>query len=318
MIYPALLYILVLPFQNCAPTSFESKKFSQIDGSSGSTESINTGDAAMAEKFASTLQPTLRANCSACHGNSQDPKFAVADSTTAVNTILQNNLVNLNDPANSRFVQKILSGHNGFPQSLAQEIQENVQAWSMSMGPSDAELPTVMLTSPTTNSVAAATLNLTAIASDNIGIAGVQFFVDGAASGAEDTASPYTITATLTSGTHSITARARDAAGNTKTSTAVSVTVSAPSPAAPTYATIYSTILSAKCTSCHSGTRADAGVRFDSYTNTVKTVVAGNAAGSKLYNVTKPGGSMPPGGSKLSSAQVQAIADWINAGALNN
>jgi len=57
----------------------------------------------------------------------------------------------------------------------------------------------------------------------------VQFFVDGAAQGAEDTSAPYATawnTTTVANGTHTLTARARDAAGNATTSAAVAVTVS--------------------------------------------------------------------------------------------
>src|SRR6185295_1893464 len=63
---------------------------------------------------------------------------------------------------------------------------------------------------------------------DNVAIAGVQFKLDGAALGAEDTATPYTIawnTIGLPNGPHTLTAVARDGGGNTTPSTAVSVTV---------------------------------------------------------------------------------------------
>jgi hypothetical protein len=60
-------------------------------------------------------------------------------------------------------------------------------------------------------------------------VAGVQFKLDGANLQAEDTSSPYSIiwdTTTTTNGSHTLTALARDAAGNTTTSSSVSVTVS--------------------------------------------------------------------------------------------
>ena len=60
-------------------------------------------------------------------------------------------------------------------------------------------------------------------------MAGVQFLVDGTPIGAEDTASPYGPvsfnTATVPDGFHTLSARARDAAGNTTISMPVSVTV---------------------------------------------------------------------------------------------
>ena len=66
-------------------------------------------------------------------------------------------------------------------------------------------------------------MTVAANASDNVGVAGVQFKLDGANLGAEDTASPYSVTwntTTATNGSHTLTAVARDAAGNTTTSTA--------------------------------------------------------------------------------------------------
>ena len=95
---------------------------------------------------------------------------------------------------------------------------------------SDTTPPTVSITVPTAGaSVAGPLVTVTATASDNVGVAGVQFKVDGTNVGAEDTSSPYSIawnSTTVTDGSHAITALARDAAGNTTTSTAVNVTVS--------------------------------------------------------------------------------------------
>jgi hypothetical protein len=97
-------------------------------------------------------------------------------------------------------------------------------------GGGDTTNPTVSLTAPANGAgVSGASVPVSANASDNVGVAGVQFKLDGANLGAEDTTSPYSITWNSTAasnGPHSLTAVARDAAGNTTTSTAVSVTVS--------------------------------------------------------------------------------------------
>jgi hypothetical protein len=94
----------------------------------------------------------------------------------------------------------------------------------------DTTAPTVSLTAPTPGAtVSGSSVAISANASDNVGVAGVQFKVDGANAGAEDTSSPYSIawdSVSATNGTHNITAVARDAAGNATTSTSVSVTVS--------------------------------------------------------------------------------------------
>ena len=85
------------------------------------------------------------------------------------------------------------------------------------------------VTAPANNATVTGSVNVTATAADNIGVAGVQFKLDGNNLGAEDTSSPYSIswnTTGATNGAHALTAVARDAAGNVKTATTVNVTVS--------------------------------------------------------------------------------------------
>ena len=93
----------------------------------------------------------------------------------------------------------------------------------------DTQSPVVAISSPTAGNNVSGTINVNANASDNIGVVGVQFLIDGVVLGAEDMAAPYTVswnTTTVTNGSHSLTARARDAAGNTTRSSPVVVTVS--------------------------------------------------------------------------------------------
>jgi Domain of unknown function (DUF4082)/Bacterial Ig-like domain/Bacterial Ig domain len=97
-------------------------------------------------------------------------------------------------------------------------------------GTSDTTPPTVSLTAPAAGaSVSGTAVNVTATAADNIGVVGVQFKLDGASLGAEDTVSPYAIswnTTTASNGNHTLTAVARDAGGNTAVSAPVTVSVS--------------------------------------------------------------------------------------------
>jgi hypothetical protein len=104
----------------------------------------------------------------------------------------------------------------------------------------DTVAPTVSVTSPVAGSTVAGTVTLSASATDNVKVAGVQFLVNGAPVGAEVLAAPYNLawnTTAVANATYSITARARDAAGNGATSAAVSVTVKnstgVPAPTAP-------------------------------------------------------------------------------------
>ncbi|MBC7947360.1 MAG: DUF4082 domain-containing protein [Chitinophagaceae bacterium] len=101
----------------------------------------------------------------------------------------------------------------------------------------DVTNPVVSLTAPAAGTVSG-TVNVNATATDNVNVAGVQFLLNGANLGAEDLVAPYTVpwnTTTAGNGNHTLTARARDAAGNNTTSTGVVVTVSnIPDVTAPT------------------------------------------------------------------------------------
>jgi len=104
-----------------------------------------------------------------------------------------------------------------------------VVAVNVSNTASDTTPPSVSLTSPTSGATVSGTVSVSANASDNVAVAGVQFKLDGANVGAEDSSSPYSVswnTTTAANGVHTLTAVGRDAAGNTTTTTAVTVTVS--------------------------------------------------------------------------------------------
>jgi len=82
----------------------------------------------------------------------------------------------------------------------------------------DGQPPTVSLTAPTTGSYVTDRALFQATASDNVGVAGVQFFVNGAAVGPEDTTAPYSFEYDLTpfpdNSVMTFYAKARDASGN--------------------------------------------------------------------------------------------------------
>ncbi len=92
----------------------------------------------------------------------------------------------------------------------------------------DAILPSVTITFPLNMANVSGIINVNATASDNIGVVGVQFLLDGANIDQEDTTAPYGIlwnTVGASTGAHTLIAVARDAVGNKATSTPVTVTV---------------------------------------------------------------------------------------------
>ncbi len=93
----------------------------------------------------------------------------------------------------------------------------------------DTTPPTISITAPANGATVSGTSTVSATASDNVGVTGVQFFLDGANLGLQVVAAPYSVTWDSTStanGAHTLTAQARDAAGNVGSAVAVNVTVS--------------------------------------------------------------------------------------------
>ena len=98
----------------------------------------------------------------------------------------------------------------------------------MSPNQGDIGPPTVSLTAPAPNATVSGNVALTANASDDVGVTGVQFQVDGLNVGAEVQSAPYTTqwnAAGLPNGLHTVTAVARDAVGHTTQSAVVTVYV---------------------------------------------------------------------------------------------
>ncbi|HRK40797.1 MAG TPA: Ig-like domain-containing protein [Candidatus Saccharibacteria bacterium] len=91
----------------------------------------------------------------------------------------------------------------------------------------DATAPAVSLTAPANNSTQSGTITLSATATDNIGVARVDFLVDSTVIGS-DSSSPYTLsmnTSQYSNGTHTLVARAYDAANNVTSSASRTITI---------------------------------------------------------------------------------------------
>jgi hypothetical protein len=111
----------------------------------------------------------------------------------------------------------------------ARDAAGNTATASVTVTLSNTTPPTVAITAPTAGATVAGVVTVSASASDSVGVVGVQFRLDGTNLGAEVTSPPYSVswdTTTAANGTHTLTAVARDAAGNTATSAPVNVNVS--------------------------------------------------------------------------------------------
>ena len=110
-----------------------------------------------------------------------------------------------------------------------------VDAFDIIDAPPDTTAPTVSITAPGNGTTVFGTVPFRANADDDNGVASVTFFVDGVQVDTADAISPYSInwnTTTVADGSHTLTAVARDAAGNTTTSAPVTVMVANSAPQA--------------------------------------------------------------------------------------
>jgi hypothetical protein len=93
----------------------------------------------------------------------------------------------------------------------------------------DLLAPTVSVSAPAAGATVSGAVTLGATAADAVGVERVQMRVDGVNVGAADTTSPYSTvwdSRVATNGSHTVSAVATDAAGNSRTSANVTVTVS--------------------------------------------------------------------------------------------
>lgn len=206
----------------------------------------------------------------------------------------------------------------------------------------DIVAPTVSLTAPAAAATVSGTVPVTATAADNAGVTSVEFFAGTTSLGAV-TAAPYTVnwnTTTATNGAVSLTAQAKDAAGNITTSAAVSVTVSnAAAPPAATLTQLQANIFTPKCSGCHTGggtslpssmNLSSASATFAAIVNvaseeqsTLKRIAPNDPDNSYLVRKIEgassiTGSRMPFGGPFLDQATIDQVRSWVSAGALNN
>jgi hypothetical protein len=100
----------------------------------------------------------------------------------------------------------------------------------------DTTPPTVTISSPTAGQTVSGVVSITAVAADNVGVTRIDYLQDGqllAALAPPAFTFPWSTT-NVNNGSHSLTARAYDAAGNMTTSAPVAVTVSNPDRTPPT------------------------------------------------------------------------------------
>jgi hypothetical protein len=127
------------------------------------------------------------------------------------------------------YTARVKGGSAGVKDSAGNALAADA-TWSFTTAAAaDTVAPTITLTGPANGASVSGQVQLTATASDNVGVAGVRFKVDGVNAGSEDVSSPYAVAwdSTLAgNGSHTIVAVARDAGGNTTQTSSITVNVS--------------------------------------------------------------------------------------------
>ena len=134
-------------------------------------------------------------------------------------------------PTTTGYTDSGLAAGTYYYRVIAEDAAGNVSSASAERAavvPAD-QPPSVSVTAPASGATVSGSVPVTAAASDDVGVAGVQFRLGSVNLGSEDTLAPYSIswdTTAVANGSYTLTAVARDTATQTTTSTAVTVTVS--------------------------------------------------------------------------------------------
>jgi len=126
----------------------------------------------------------------------------------------------------------MFSGTDVFTYEIVDAADQRTVGLAKASVARDRTLPTISITAPAAGTVSGL-VTITATAADNVGVVAVSFFDGSVQIGAAAIASPFQTTwdtSTVSSGAHSLTAVARDAAGNSRTSAIVAVTVASATP----------------------------------------------------------------------------------------
>ena len=163
---------------------------------------------------------------------------------------------------------------------------------------SDLTPPVVSVSAPAAGAVITGTVAWTAVASDNVGVTSVQLR-DGSTVVTTLNTSPYTFnwnTTSVSSGSHSLTARAFDAAGNASTSAAVTVTIDRSAPTVSLTAPAAGATISGSATVSANASDTVGVARVEFYRD--NTVLLGTDATSP-YSLTWNTGTTPAGSHTL-------------------
>ncbi|HLM86584.1 MAG TPA: Ig-like domain-containing protein, partial [Solirubrobacteraceae bacterium] len=198
---------------------------------------IGSSATAFANKGAPAISLTSTEAGSVALATGEDPDSAKARTLGSGQELLAQDVLSAGGDTFWTQYATTASSASGQPLTL-DDTAPTTDAWNMAAvevlpvsEQSDTEPPTVSIVNPTANETVSGTAQVSASASDNVGVASVQFYLDGSPLGAPVTKPPFAIswdTTTASNAGHTLTATAADAAGNVGQAAPVSVTVQNP------------------------------------------------------------------------------------------
>jgi hypothetical protein len=196
------------------------------------SDSVNASGAATYRIGSSVGTPVILSDCSGCavHGwGWNDNGFA----TMGPNILFANSgthTIRVQPREDGFEIDQIVLSPNTYLNTSPGAIKDDsviLSEQGLVTGPPDGEAPTVAITAPADGATVGGSVTVNASASDNVGVARVDLWVDGALA-QTDASAPYSFTWHAADGTHTLEAHAFDAAGNQGVSPLITVQTSNP------------------------------------------------------------------------------------------
>jgi len=154
--------------------------------------------------------------------------YRIYQNNDPIVTVTSTRFSNIGLQASTTYIYRVSALDAAGNESIKSATSTARTLGTLSTSTTDRTPPTVGITAPAAGTSLSGIATVSATASDNVRVVGVQFQVDSANLMAEDTTSPYGVswdTETVTNGTHQLKAIARDAAGNRTVSLSRSVSI---------------------------------------------------------------------------------------------
>lgn len=121
-----LIFVItsVIFYQNCGSPEQSSE--------SGSSGRFNTNTIESLAAYETNLHDTLRVNCTSCHDDIS-PRMGDTDTQVAHDQLINQGLVNLDSPIDSRIVSVVLSGHQNLTRLIGSQLRRGIENWTSAL-----------------------------------------------------------------------------------------------------------------------------------------------------------------------------------------